>query len=61
MQTKKKAEKQPKLKGNQWNELSGKDLVDMGKIIDSNGFLIATTLKYNVWVKPGKWEIFQAE
>lgn len=47
---------------NEVNVMSGKDLTEMGYFIDSDGFLIATTLKYNVIPRPphqGGWSIRQ--
>jgi len=44
------------------NILTGKQLVDMGYKKDSEGMLIATTLKYSVFIRPvhyGGWLIKQ--
>lgn len=39
------------------NILSGKQLQDMGRYVTSDGYLIAATLKYDVWLYPGKWDV----
>lgn len=39
--------------------MTGKELVDCGKRIDSNGFLIANTLKYEVLFKREGWIMVQ--
>lgn len=54
---KRKEKDEPLLKPNKWNKLTGEQLVDMGYRVDSDGYLIATTLKYDVWLHP--WKMHQ--
>lgn len=55
--TDKKKRGRPLLVVGENNILSGKQLQDMGYRITSGGYLIAATLKYNVWIVPGQWTI----
>jgi hypothetical protein len=52
-----KKKKRPLLVPGEENILTGRQLTDMGKYIDSDGFLISNTLKYSVWCNPGNWQI----
>lgn len=42
---------------NERNILTGKQLQDMGRYVTSDGYLIAATLKYEVYLIPGRWDI----
>jgi hypothetical protein len=53
--------KQPLLQPNKWNTLTGQQLIEMGERKDSDGRLIANTLKYKVWITFPRWEIHQLE
>lgn len=56
---KKKEKDEPLLKPDKWNKVRGEQLVDMGYRVDSDGYLIATTQNYEVWLTPGNWRIYQ--
>jgi hypothetical protein len=52
--------KTPLLVPDKWNSVSGKELVNMGKRLDSNGVLINTEKDYKVWIftaHAGGWKI----
>jgi hypothetical protein len=50
--------KTPLLQPNQWNTLTGKQLIEMGERKTTDGYLIANTLYYKVWIKVPHWEIY---
>jgi hypothetical protein len=55
-----KKTKTPLLVPDKWNPVSGKELVGMGKRLDSSGCLISTKREYKVWLFPthaGGWKI----
>lgn len=45
--------KKPLIEPNQWNNISGNKLIDMGYRKTSDGYLIASSLKYRFWLIPG--------
>lgn len=54
--------KKPLIEPNQWNSISGNKLIDMGYRKTSDGYLIASNLKYRFWLIPGgNFQIFLNE
>ena len=46
------AKKKPLIEPNKWNIVKGSDLIEMGYRKTTDGYLIASTVKYRMWLYP---------
>lgn len=50
--------KKPFIEYNKWNQLKGKELIELGFRTTDQGFLISNTALYKVFpIAAGKWQI----